>query len=708
MVTRRPIELTLVHTARTLANPNPDTFAEFPLYSPGVRITDFGTVQKILYDHNMAIPAGQAVSAVPIELRIHSPNVPDLSLVDLPGYIELSSMDQPDSLKEEISNLCEKYIKEPNIILAVCAADVDLANSPALRASRRVDPLGMRTLGVVTKMDLVEPQRGVDILTDRRYPLALGYVGVVCKAVAQAREGRELVRARKADSEGLIGPVRQQEQAFFGQNAAFFSKEGVQVTTDLLKRRLMHVLEESMGGSLASVSNNVALELEEAKYQFKVQYNDRSVTPESYLQETLDHLKRRLSTFSQGYSKTQVRTLLKQHLDDVTMDVLASIYWQDNSEKGSMQALAAAAQAPPKPKQVSIDDGMVTKTETDAEALWRHKLDAATSALTKSGLGRASTQLVVQALRSHITQLLTKEEPLMNHTEMSERINSFSDAILRDRYTITSEQVENSIKPFKYEVELDTDGKEWEKGRAQSIRLLEHEIEMCQDAYNSIKNAVGGSRRLQHAMQHVIDLADREKLRQAARTKAIYAAKNGDETASGVVADDMLDPARSILNPALMAKGRDTSDEFVTKLILTTVAREANFLAGRSGLLKARLVALKSRQCRNYSDKTSQAMRQYCPEAFLNVVADKLASTAVMFINIELLAEYFYLVSVCVAQLHHVLTFINPSFLAKSRPSLAITCRTKSLSVSLARTLASDSTWTCRNAKRSLNSSQKS
>jgi hypothetical protein len=62
-------------------------------------------------------------------------------------------------------------------------------------------------------------------------------------------------------------------------------------------------------------------------------------------------------------------------------------------------------------------------------------------------------------------------------------------------------------------------------------------------------------------------------------------------------------------------------------------------------LLKARMNALKSKQCRNYSDKTSESIRIYCPEAFLNVVADKLASTAVMFINIELLAEYFYLVS---------------------------------------------------------------
>ena len=51
-----------------------------------------------------------------------------------------------------------------------------------------------------------------------------------------------------------------------------------------------------------------------------------------------------------------------------------------------------------------------------------------------------------------------------------------------------------------------------------------------------------------------------------------------------------------------------------------------------------RLAALRSNTCK----KGGPEMKTVCPEAFLNVVADKLANTAVMFINIELLAEYFY------------------------------------------------------------------
>ena len=49
-----------------------------------------------------------------------------------------------------------------------------------------------------------------------------------------------------------------------------------------------------------------------------------------------------------------------------------------------------------------------------------------------------------------------------------------------------------------------------------------------------------------------------------------------------------------------------------------------------------RLQALKSRQC---STKTS---KYHCPEIFLDVVADKLTSTAVLFLNVELLSEFYY------------------------------------------------------------------
>lgn len=75
------------------------------------------------------------------------------------------------------------YISNPNtIILCVIPGNVDLANSDALKLARIVDPSGERTVGVVTKLDLMEKgTSAIDILEGRVYPLKLGFIGVVCR-----------------------------------------------------------------------------------------------------------------------------------------------------------------------------------------------------------------------------------------------------------------------------------------------------------------------------------------------------------------------------------------------------------------------------------------------------------------------------------------------------------------------------------------------
>uniref|UniRef100_V5ET86 dynamin GTPase n=2 Tax=Kalmanozyma brasiliensis (strain GHG001) TaxID=1365824 RepID=V5ET86_KALBG len=602
MVTRRPIELTLIHTPARPGRPTKDTvveYAEFPGLGLG-RITDFSHVQKTLYDLNMAVPATECVSDEPIELRIHSPHVPDLTLIDLPGYVQIASMDQPDELREKITKLCHKYIQEPNIILAVCAADVDLANSPALRASRQVDPLGLRTIGVVTKMDLVPPEVGAGILSNNKYPLALGYVGVVCKnnlGVFQSSKGHD-----SAGQGRMSSLVAKQESDYFNANREHFKapargrNAGVQpmTGTDTLRRRLMSVLEESMGSSLHGIANAVQLELEEASYQFKVQYNDRSITAESYVAETMDALKLRFKEFASNFGKPEVRALLKQALDEKVMDILAQMYWSD-ARTPELSQLADA-------RKVSAEE---------LDKYWAYKLDASSSALTKSGIGRLSTQLVVDSIRTQIEHL-AQSEPFNHHPDAAERIVAFSTAILRDRFGLTADQVENCVKPFKYEVEVEPN--EWEAGRVRSVQLVERELSMCEGAFNGIKKMLGG-RRLKGAMEYVTHLEERERKRVQARIRAREASATSD-----LDEDDSNDPTRPDYNSALLIK-----------------AREALFLTERSKMLRTRLSTLQSKRCRS-----GPGAKAFCPETFLNVVADKLTYTAVMFINIELLSEFFY------------------------------------------------------------------
>lgn len=463
MVTRRPIELTLVNTPDSNSE-----YGEFPTLGLG-KITDFHQIQKTLTDLNLAVPEEDCVSDDPIQLTIYSPNIPDLSLIDLPGYIQISGLDQPEELKTKIAALCDKYIKEPNVILAISAADVDLANSTALRASRRVDPRGERTIGVITKMDLVDPQRAVGILTDKNYPLRLGYVGVVCRTPQTGLFSRNV---------NITSAITKNENAYFSQHPEFTPENGVTVGTTHLRRKLMSVLEQTMAQSLQSTSDAIHQELEEATYEFKVQYNDRPLTAETYLAESLDAFKHSFKEFTEHFGRPQVRQLLKNELDQRVLDLLAQRYW--NKPVSDMSPVR------------SDEKSLSTLPTADPESLyWHRKLDASTSSLTKLGVGRLATNVVANALSQHMEQLVS-DSTFRNHPFARQAIQEAANQILNERFYSTSDQVENCIKPYKFEIEVED--REWQASRENATKLLKEELKICEESMKDLKNNVGGKK----------------------------------------------------------------------------------------------------------------------------------------------------------------------------------------------------------------------
>lgn len=482
MVTRRPIELTLINTPNIQSD-----YGEFPKLGLG-KITDFAQIQKTLTDLNLAVPAADCVSDDPIQLSIYSPNIPDLSLIDLPGYIQVSGLGQPTELKQKIGDLCDKYIQPPNIILAISAADVDLANSTSLRASRRVDPRGERTIGVVTKMDLVDPARGASILRDTKYPLRLGYVGVV----SRIPQTSGLFSRNNASITNIIA---RNETAFFSTHQAEFGVDPViAVGTTTLRKRLMHVLEQSMASSLQSTSDAIKQELEEATYEFKVQYNDRPLSAESYLAESLDAFKHSFKEFTESFTRPQVKELLRKELDQRVLDLLAQRYWNKPIENLN----------PPLPEPDPLSD----LPKADPESLyWHRKLDASTSALTKLGIGRLATTTIANALQSEVDRLISAST-FSAHPFARQAITDASAGILNDRFYSTSDQVENCIKPYKYEIEVEDI--EWAKARQDITRILKEELRACEAAVKNVEDNVGGKRKLGDVMNFIDRVRRRE------------------------------------------------------------------------------------------------------------------------------------------------------------------------------------------------------
>lgn len=475
MVTRRPIELTLVNTPGSTAE-----YGEFPALGLG-KITDFSRIQRTLTELNLAVPDSVCVTDDPIQLTISSPHVPDLSLIDLPGYIQVVGQGQPLELKQKIVDLCDKYIQPPNIILAISAADVDLANSTALRASRRVDPRGERTIGVVTKMDLVDAPRGASILSDRKYPLRLGYVGVVCKVP-------QPTGLFKSGSGNITAAIAKNENAFFSSHPLEYAPQaGLEVGTSTLRKKLMQVLEQTMAASLSATSDAIHQELEEATYEFKVQYNDRPLSAESYLAESLDGFKHSFKEFQEQFGRPQVRELLKAELDQRVLDLLAARYWN----KPITNLL------PPPPEQDLLSD--LPKADGDS-LYWHRKLDASTSSLTKLGVGRLATTVVANAIQARIDRLVDKST-FAAHPFARQAITDAASGILNERFYSTSDQVENCIKPFKFEI--DVEDNEWSRGRENVVDTLKAELKAVEVATKNVEATVGGKRKLKEVLGYV-------------------------------------------------------------------------------------------------------------------------------------------------------------------------------------------------------------
>jgi len=86
------------------------------------------------------------------------------------------------------------YVQNPNsLILAISPANYDIANSDSLKIAREVDPSGVRTLGVLTKMDLIDDENTITgLLNGSVYPLDLGYYCLRCRNQTELEKGVQI------------------------------------------------------------------------------------------------------------------------------------------------------------------------------------------------------------------------------------------------------------------------------------------------------------------------------------------------------------------------------------------------------------------------------------------------------------------------------------------------------------------------------------
>ncbi|XP_074025241.1 dynamin-1-like protein isoform X5 [Numenius arquata] len=258
VVTRRPLILQLVHVSpedgrktagdendpATWKNPrhlskeiDAEEWGKF-LHTKNKIYTDFDEIRQEIENETERISGNnKGISPEPIHLKIFSSNVVNLTLVDLPGMTKVPVGDQPKDIELQIRELILQFISNPNsIILAVTAANTDMATSEALKIAREVDPDGRRTLAVITKLDLMDAGTdAMDVLMGRVIPVKLGIIGVVNRSQLDINNKKSV-----ADS------IRDEYGFLQKKYPSLANRNGTKYLARTLNRLLMHHIRDCL------------------------------------------------------------------------------------------------------------------------------------------------------------------------------------------------------------------------------------------------------------------------------------------------------------------------------------------------------------------------------------------------------------------------------------------------------------------------------
>ena len=207
------------------------------------------------------VDEGQNISDDSIVISAKGPDLPNLTIIDLPGIVRTVTDDEDEGMIKRIRSLVKRYLEQSRtIILSVVPATVDMHNIEILQMAKEVDPEGDRTISVITKPDLVDngaEDSVVQLLMNKTKKLKLFYHCVKCRGQKQLSQGTSI-------ETGI-----QHENDFFRTTEPWKDVPEDLVGIENLRRKLADLLENRIKDSMPSVQKEIKLKLEAAREEFE-------------------------------------------------------------------------------------------------------------------------------------------------------------------------------------------------------------------------------------------------------------------------------------------------------------------------------------------------------------------------------------------------------------------------------------------------------
>lgn len=229
---------------RRIIDSKAQPYAIFEQDDPNNKITDFAKIKtKIEKLTEEVCGDNRGIVDKPIVLNVYSPSCPDLTLIDLPGITRIAQGGQAQNVEEITKNMAKRYCEDPRtIILCVVPANQDMSTSDGLQMAMKLDPKGERTIGVITKIDIMD--RGTNakrMILGEDIPLTLGYVGVKGRSQLDIQEGMK------------VGEAIREEKKWFAQHPVYSNMPQSYLGTEALVNKLTTVMYRHIKRTMPSI-----------------------------------------------------------------------------------------------------------------------------------------------------------------------------------------------------------------------------------------------------------------------------------------------------------------------------------------------------------------------------------------------------------------------------------------------------------------------